>query len=109
MARCAVGPEALDTTSGDMDGSRKWCWGKGTMFMVMSLRSTLSVPSKRMPLVKLRMTLAAMLFILSYGFLPAVNFSREQPHFTSNVVNVNVTNSHNVTKFASEQLRARAC
>jgi hypothetical protein len=54
-----------------MEGRRKCSLGKGTMFIVMSFMSTLSEPSKRMPLVRLSSAFAASTFILSYGFFSA--------------------------------------
>lgn len=60
---------ALLATRGDIAGTRKCMRGKGTIFIVMSFMSTLSGPSKRMPLVRWRSALAASVFMRSYGFL----------------------------------------
>jgi hypothetical protein len=51
--------------------------GKGTRFMVMSLRSTLSGPSKRTEAVRLSSSVAAMAFIESNGLPPCRSHAEE--------------------------------
>mmetsp|Transcript_2339 Transcript_2339/g.5611 ORF Transcript_2339/g.5611 Transcript_2339/m.5611 type:complete len:262 (+) Transcript_2339:446-1231(+) len=78
----AILPRSAGTTTGDMDDSRKCRRGNGTRFMVISLMSTFSAPSKRIPAVKFSSRFAAMPFMPSQGVPPCPARPRTSPPST---------------------------